>query len=396
MPPGGEGTLAAASAVAATALAGLEEETGNVFGPRRVIVLFCDNLSGRLPAGELTGDDVIVVTSHLPTAAASAAQAELLGAGAAQAAVVGPEVTSAQLDELVSADLSQGARSDSVSAPVLFGNDSYALEPTAISVLEEIAAEAARTRGDRGDQRVRLDPGHGRGQLHLVLPAGDRGRPFSRGQRDPGVVADHRGSRRLRYSGFGDLGREPPGAGGHRETVRQGLSCFRHGPREPALTPVPRARAWLAAEGLGQVVRTVRRLRGAGLRSGDVGLAAGGQVSPDGVPGRFPVAPAPLPGRGGQGRPVLVSQLRSQSSRGTFGAKGRVGPAQGAPDPVPLGTADWPQLVLHHLDPAFRQFIQRELELQLGADPVRPGLRRKRPGPGPGGRPGLPAGPGSG
>ena len=58
--------------------------------PHRVIVLFCDDLSGGLPAGELTGDDVIVVTSYLPTAAAaSAAQADLLGAGAAQAAVVG-------------------------------------------------------------------------------------------------------------------------------------------------------------------------------------------------------------------------------------------------------------------------------------------------------------------
>ena len=136
--PGGTGTLAAASAIAATALASLEEETENVFGPRRVLVLFCDKLSGSLPAGELTGDDVIVITSHLPTAAASAAQADLLRAGAAQAAVVGPEVTSAQLDELVSSDLSQGARSDSVSAPVLFGNDSYALEPTAIRVLRKL------------------------------------------------------------------------------------------------------------------------------------------------------------------------------------------------------------------------------------------------------------------
>ena len=35
--PGRTGTLGAASAVAATALASLEEETGNVFGPRRVI-----------------------------------------------------------------------------------------------------------------------------------------------------------------------------------------------------------------------------------------------------------------------------------------------------------------------------------------------------------------------
>jgi outer membrane protein OmpA-like peptidoglycan-associated protein len=138
-PPGDGSTLAAESAVAASALAGVEEGAGNIFGQHRVIVLFGDNLSGELPAGELTGVDVIVVTSYLPTeAAASAAQSELLGAGAAQAAVVGPEVTATQLDGLVSADLSQGVMSDSVSAPVLFGNDSYALGPAAISVLEEL------------------------------------------------------------------------------------------------------------------------------------------------------------------------------------------------------------------------------------------------------------------
>ena len=73
-------------------------------------MLFCDSLGGRLPAGELTGDDVIVVTNYLPTAAeASAAQAALLEAGAAQAAVVGPAVTAGQLAALVSAGLSQGA-----------------------------------------------------------------------------------------------------------------------------------------------------------------------------------------------------------------------------------------------------------------------------------------------
>ncbi len=138
-PPGDQGTLGAESAVAASSLADLEEEAGNIFGNRRVIVLYCDDLSGGLPAGELTGDDVVVVTGYLPTAAAaSAAQADLLGTGAAQAAVVGPEMTAAQLAALVSADLSQGAPGEVVSAPVLFGNDSYALGPTAISSLERL------------------------------------------------------------------------------------------------------------------------------------------------------------------------------------------------------------------------------------------------------------------
>jgi len=132
------GSLAAESAVAANAMTGLEG-TGNGFGSRRVIVLFADSLSGggTIPAGELTGDDVVVVTGYLPTEAdASAAQAALLSAGAAQAAVVGPEVTEVQLSALVSADLSQGAgHADWASPPVLFGNDSYALSAAAVSEL---------------------------------------------------------------------------------------------------------------------------------------------------------------------------------------------------------------------------------------------------------------------
>jgi outer membrane protein OmpA-like peptidoglycan-associated protein len=138
-PPANQGSLAAESAVAASALAGLEEEAGNIFGPHRAIVLFCDDLSGALPPGELTGDDVIVVTSYLPTGAAiSTAQVDLLGAGAAQAAVVGSEVTAAQLAGLVSADLSEHGPSDSVSAPVLFGNDSYALSQGAVASLRQL------------------------------------------------------------------------------------------------------------------------------------------------------------------------------------------------------------------------------------------------------------------
>ena len=140
-PPGDQGTLAAESQVAASAMAELEEETGNIFGSRRVIVLFPSDLSGALPPGELTGDNVIVATSYLPTAAAaSAAQAELLGAGAAQAAVIGPEVTAAQFSALVSADLSQHAINDSFSTPVLFGNGSATLDATAVSQLTQLLA----------------------------------------------------------------------------------------------------------------------------------------------------------------------------------------------------------------------------------------------------------------
>lgn len=134
--PGPVGSLAGESAAASSALAGLEEENGNLFGSRRVIVLYTGDLIGRPPDGELTGDTVLVAVPHLPTAAAaSAAQVDLLAAGAAEAAVVGPEVTSTQIAALVSAGLSQNGAHESVSAPVLFANASAALSPSAISQL---------------------------------------------------------------------------------------------------------------------------------------------------------------------------------------------------------------------------------------------------------------------
>ena len=141
-PPGPAGSLVEESAAAVSALAGLEEENGNVFSSRRVIVLYTGDLSGRPPEGELTGDTVLVVTPYLPTAAAaSAAQADLLAAGAAQAAVVGPEVTGAQLAALVSGGLSQGGAHESVSAPVLFANDSAALSLHAVAQLTALSPQ---------------------------------------------------------------------------------------------------------------------------------------------------------------------------------------------------------------------------------------------------------------
>jgi outer membrane protein OmpA-like peptidoglycan-associated protein len=139
-PPADEGCVGIASAVAAGALADLQEEAGDIFGNRRVLVFFCNDLSGAVPAGELSGDDVIVVTGSLPLeAAASAAQAGLLTAGATQATVVGSAVTAARLSALVSADLSQGAGpGDSVSTAVLFGNASYALSAGAVRELTRL------------------------------------------------------------------------------------------------------------------------------------------------------------------------------------------------------------------------------------------------------------------
>lgn len=68
-PPSDQGSLAAESAVAASGQMDLAQGAGGAFGSRRVVVLYCDSLGGQLPAGELTGDDVIVVTSYLASAA---------------------------------------------------------------------------------------------------------------------------------------------------------------------------------------------------------------------------------------------------------------------------------------------------------------------------------------
>lgn len=135
------GDLVGECADAASALAGLEQMAGGSFGARRVVMVYATSLGGIPPAGELTGDDVIVVTSFLPSAAAAtAAQASLLRAGAAWASVLGPEATPAQLTRLVSAGLSQMAPPEIVSGSVLFANGSSALPPGAVGLLSPLIA----------------------------------------------------------------------------------------------------------------------------------------------------------------------------------------------------------------------------------------------------------------
>jgi outer membrane protein OmpA-like peptidoglycan-associated protein len=130
------GNLADECAVAASAMAGLGQAAGDIYGSRRVILVYAANLGGAPVAGELTGDDVIVITSFLPsTAAASAAQVGLLNAGAAQAKVLGPEATPAQLAQLVTTGLSQDLFTEGLSGPALFANNSAVLLPAAIRLL---------------------------------------------------------------------------------------------------------------------------------------------------------------------------------------------------------------------------------------------------------------------
>lgn len=128
-------------AAAASALAGLNEAAGASFGGHRVVLLFAPSLDGTLPVGELTGDDVIVVTSFLPSAAAvSAAQASLLAAGAARASILGPESTTVQLSRLVALGLSQKVVTETLSGAALFANNSAQLTPGAARVLTPMIA----------------------------------------------------------------------------------------------------------------------------------------------------------------------------------------------------------------------------------------------------------------
>ena len=103
------------------------------------------SLGGMPPKGELDGDDVIAVTSWVPSAAAaSAAQLNLLAAGASFAAVIGPEVTKAWLDRLVSESLARKVRSQVISGQALFANNSATLRPAAARVLSPVVTDLRR------------------------------------------------------------------------------------------------------------------------------------------------------------------------------------------------------------------------------------------------------------
>jgi outer membrane protein OmpA-like peptidoglycan-associated protein len=137
-------TLPRDCSLAASTISGLVNQAGSRFGGR-VVLLSAASLSGRPTTGELDGDDVIVVTSYVPAAAAaSAAQLDLLAAGASFAAVLGPEVTPAQLDHLVSESLSRHVRSQVVSGQALFANNSATLGPAAARVLAPLVRELRR------------------------------------------------------------------------------------------------------------------------------------------------------------------------------------------------------------------------------------------------------------
>jgi outer membrane protein OmpA-like peptidoglycan-associated protein len=133
------------SKLAASAFAGLDQRAGDRFGRRRVVLLYAPNLRGFPRPAELAGDDVIVVTSHLPSATrASTAQAKLLDAGAASATILGPEATPAVIAQLVTAGLSQQMVPETLSRSVLFSGGGTALLPGARGVLAPLIAALRR------------------------------------------------------------------------------------------------------------------------------------------------------------------------------------------------------------------------------------------------------------
>lgn len=141
----GAASLLGECALATSAVSGVIDQANGHFGASRIVVLSATSLTGTPPAGALDGDDVIVITPYLPTAAAaSAAQVNLLNAGAARAAVLGPEVTAAQVDQLVSEGLSQNTVTEILSGRALFANNCAALMPTATAVLAPVVAELRR------------------------------------------------------------------------------------------------------------------------------------------------------------------------------------------------------------------------------------------------------------
>lgn len=130
--------------IAASTVTGLVNQAGSRFGGR-VVLLSVASLRGLPAPGELDGDDVIAVTSYVPSAAAaSVAQLDLLAAGASFAAVLGPEATPAQLGHLVSEALSGRVVSQVRSGQALFANNSATLRPAAARVLAPIITDLRR------------------------------------------------------------------------------------------------------------------------------------------------------------------------------------------------------------------------------------------------------------
>ena len=144
-PPGRRiASLPGDCSIAASTVTGLVNQAGSRFRGR-VVLLSVASLRGLPTPGELDGDDVIAVTSYVPgAAAASAAQLDLLAAGASFAAVLGPEATPAQLGRLVSESLSGRVISQVRSGQALFANNSAALRAAAARVLAPIITDLRR------------------------------------------------------------------------------------------------------------------------------------------------------------------------------------------------------------------------------------------------------------
>ncbi len=137
-------SLTAECGLATSVLSGLVDQAGARFSGR-VLVLAVGRLDGLPPAGELDGDDVLVLTPVVPSAtAAAAAQQNLIAAGAARAAVLGPEATPAEFVQIVSGGLGLQQVTETVSGPTLFANDSAVLLPAAARVLAPLVARHER------------------------------------------------------------------------------------------------------------------------------------------------------------------------------------------------------------------------------------------------------------
>jgi outer membrane protein OmpA-like peptidoglycan-associated protein len=161
-------SLAAECGDAASALLRLGNASGTGPGGARVIVLYASSLAGRLPPGELDGDDVIVVLPYAPTAKAiGSATGNLIAAGAAEASIEGTDTTPAQLAARVAADLSSHAVTDRLSGAALFGNGRARLTRGAARVLLPLIAPLRHPGASAVVNGYASTPGRRRANLRL-------------------------------------------------------------------------------------------------------------------------------------------------------------------------------------------------------------------------------------
>ena len=332
------------------------------------------------PAGELDGDDVIALTSYLPSAAAaSAAQLDLLAAGASFAAVLGPEITPAQLGHLVSESLSGRVVSEVRSGQALFANNSAALRPAAARVLAPIITDLRRpgasgvvngfASAPGGRQHNQILSQHRASAVALYLEA--RGIP-----RSSLVVVGH-GASNLVGPGFSGANRrvvvvieEPTGGGDLTDAPRAQPRARHHVTFSARNGSSASESGWPVPWPTGRVVPT---------RTSTPGYMATSRAAARYTRSRSPAAAHSSAQRPQATAASLVHSASASRKVCRPAPEGRIGPAHRPPHVAQLRTDHGAARVVHDLHPGF---VRRPPFPDLGPDPRVPQVAegRRRPG----------------